>query len=420
MTSLDADGTAAVGTVRFLGARRSYWRLLIRGAVLLMVTLGIYRFWLMTDVRRFLWTNTEVAGESLEYSGSALELLLGFLVAVALLIPLYAGFFVAALELGTLGQISGVLAFLALFVLGQYAVYRARRYRLTRTIYRGLRFHQSGSAWGYAFRAIGWWTITVLTFGLAYPFQLASLERFKMANTWYGDLGGRFAGTGFGLLLRGFPIWLLVVGPLVLSIATFFSAVDWKALGDALAQGGDDVMARVEGSNPGFGAVIVFAMLMGGVAASAAALLYPAFQAVLLRWWTSGLRFGDIELRSKLRMRDVYGAYARFLGYALLFSIVTGILAIPALAVIGVLTGKGHASTAGEIAATAIVLVGYVIMALGYSTIYRATVLLSLWQLGMESLHLSGLSALERVKATGRASSALGEGLADALNVGGY
>jgi hypothetical protein len=47
-------------------------------------------------------------------------------------------------------------------------------------------------------------------------------------------------------------------------------------------------------------------------------------------------------------------------------------------------------------------------------------VLLSLWQLGMESLQLSGLSALERVKATGRPSSALGEGLADALNVGGY
>jgi hypothetical protein len=44
----------------------------------------------------------------------------------------------------------------------------------------------------------------------------------------------------------------------------------------------------------------------------------------------------------------------------------------------------------------------------------------SLWQLGMESLQLSGLSALDRVKASGGPSSALGEGLADALNVGGY
>jgi hypothetical protein len=118
-------------------------------------------------------------------------------------------------------------------------------------------------------------------------------------------------------------------------------------------------------------------------------------------------------------MRDVYGAYARFVGYAILFSIVMGIggaillVGVGALARIG--TGAGS-----EIVTTLALLVGYVIAALGFSTIYRATVLLSLWQLGMESLQLSGLSTLEKVRATGRPSSALGEGLADALNVGGY
>ena len=45
--------------------RGFFWRLLIRGAVLLMFTLGIYRFWLTTDIRRFLWSNTELAGETL-------------------------------------------------------------------------------------------------------------------------------------------------------------------------------------------------------------------------------------------------------------------------------------------------------------------------------------------------------------------
>ncbi len=157
MTSFEAQGTAAGGGVRFLGNARAYWRLLIRGAVLLMVTLGIYRFWLATDVRRFLWANTEIAGETLEYTGTALELLIGFLVAVAILIPVYAAFFLAALDLGTIGQMSGLIGFLALGVLGQYAVYRARRYRLTRTIYRGLRFSQGGSAWTFAFRAVLWW-----------------------------------------------------------------------------------------------------------------------------------------------------------------------------------------------------------------------------------------------------------------------
>jgi len=33
----------------------------------------IYRFWLATDVRRFLWSNTEIAGDTLEYNGLATE-----------------------------------------------------------------------------------------------------------------------------------------------------------------------------------------------------------------------------------------------------------------------------------------------------------------------------------------------------------
>ncbi|MFZ0055868.1 MAG: DUF898 family protein [Pseudolabrys sp.] len=418
MANLDAGGIVTSGGVRFLGQRRSYWRLLIRGAALLMVTLGIYRFWLVTDVRRFLWSNTEIAGEPLEYTGTALELLIGFLVAIALLIPIYAGFFLAALDLGLLGKLSGLLAFAALGVLGQYAIYRARRYRLTRTIYRGLRFHQSGSAWSYAIRATLWWIATIVTLGLAYPFQMASLERYKMRNTFYGDLAGRFEASGFALLLRGLPMWLLFFAPLALAIRGFVG-IDWQALIDAIAQGGDDVMSKIEGGNPGLGSAIVFAMLMGGTSIVLGALLYPAFQALILRWWSSGLRFGGLEVRSRLRTRDVYGAYARFVGYASLFSIAMGIIGTIVLFMAGVVVGAAL-DTAEQITATLLLLVAYVITALGFSTIYRATVQLSLWQLGMESLELSGLSELEKVKAAGRPSSALGEGLADALNVGGY
>jgi uncharacterized membrane protein YjgN (DUF898 family) len=418
MTSADS-GIATTGGVRFLGQRRNYWRLLIRGALLLVVTLGIYRFWLATDVRRFLWSNTEIAGETLEYTGTPLELLIGFLVAIAILIPIYAAFFVAALDLGVLGKLSGMLAFAALGVLGQYAIYRARRYRLTRTIYRGLRFHQEGSAWAYAFRAVGWWTLTVLTIGLAYPFQLANLERYKMRHTFYGDLAGRFDASAVRLFVRGLPMWFLVFAPLALAVGGF-AGIDWKAFAEAAAQGGDDVMSRIEGSNPGLGAAIVFAMLMTGASVSIAAVLYPAFQGMVLRWWSSGLSFGGLELRSYLRIRHVYGVYARFVGYALLFTVVMAIVSAPVFFAAAVLGAGTRLGAGGEVAATLAGLAGYVIMALGFSTIYRATVQLSLWQLGMESLQISGLSALETVKATGRPSSALGEGLADALNVGGY
>src|ERR1700760_225297 len=62
---------------RFTGGMPDYRRLMIRGALLQAVTLGIYRFWLLTDMRRFEWANTEVGGDSAEYTGTAIELLLG-------------------------------------------------------------------------------------------------------------------------------------------------------------------------------------------------------------------------------------------------------------------------------------------------------------------------------------------------------
>src|SRR5229473_4234129 len=84
--------SAAAGIARFVGHGQVFWHLLVRGAVLLMFTLGIYRFWLTTDIRRFLWSNTELLGETFEYTGTARELLLGFVMAIAILVPLYTAF----------------------------------------------------------------------------------------------------------------------------------------------------------------------------------------------------------------------------------------------------------------------------------------------------------------------------------------
>src|SRR5882672_344363 len=212
---------------RFAAPEKPFWRLLIRGGMFLAVTLGIYRFWLATDVRRFLWSNTEIAGDGLEYIGTARELLLGFLIAIVLLVPINVMFFFAAFSRGLLGQISGTLALVVLALFGQFAVYRARRYRLTRTLYRGIRFHQTGSAWRYAVCALFWWTMIGVTLGLAYPFAQASLERFKMRNTYYGDVQGHFVGSGLRLFLRGILFWAVVVVPFLLGMMFAIGEVDW-------------------------------------------------------------------------------------------------------------------------------------------------------------------------------------------------
>ncbi len=53
--SLAARFRLPTGPIQFLGFDKDYWRLWIRGSILLALTLGIYRFWLTTDTRRFLW-----------------------------------------------------------------------------------------------------------------------------------------------------------------------------------------------------------------------------------------------------------------------------------------------------------------------------------------------------------------------------
>jgi uncharacterized membrane protein YjgN (DUF898 family) len=419
MTTADALNPApSARVVDFLGEERDYWRLRVKGAALVMVTLGIYRFWLATDVRRFLWSNTEIAGETLEYNGLATELLVGFLFALAILVPLYTAIATAALALGAAEGTSGFIGFLLLVLLGQFALYRARRYRLTRTVFRGLRFNQHGSAWRYALYALAWWTLVILTLGLAYPWAQASLQRYKMRNTSYGDLPGRFEGSGSALFLRGLPLWLLVVGPLVFALAASAALVDWDALGNIVAEEGDDAPAVIL-STVGFGRVIGVAAAAIGTSLVAAVLLYPLFQAILLRWWISGLRFGDVAVTSTLRTAPVYRVYLRFMLYIFLLALLAAAVGAACLFAIGVLLGPSHDSNPAELVATAILVCLYVVVALGVSTIHQVVVTFAMWRLGAQSAELSGAQALQSVRAEGMPVSALGEGLADALGVGG-
>jgi uncharacterized membrane protein YjgN (DUF898 family) len=404
-------------TVRFLGDEGAYWRLRIKGAALVVVTLGIYRFWLATDVRRFLWSNTEISGDTLEYNGLATELLVGFLFAVAILVPLYMVFALVMLELGMVAFKPVLIGFALLALLGEYALYRARRYRLTRTVFRGLRFDQHGSPWRYAFYALVCWGIVIVTLGLAYPWTLAFLERFKMRNTSYGDLQGRFEGSGLSLFLRGLPMWLLIVGPIIVALAVFSALIDWDTLGRLLQKGDDDVIAEMMGTMLGPG--LATAVVCLTVSVVSVPLLYPVFQAVKLRWWISGLRFGGVTVTSRLRVGQVYRVYLRLLLYLLLLGLLAGIMGgLIVFAFVGIVR-LAHNATLMQLIPSAILLVLYVVIMIGSSTIYQVIVAAGLWRLGAETSALSGEAALEGVRATGSASSALGEGLADALGVGG-
>jgi uncharacterized membrane protein YjgN (DUF898 family) len=330
------------------------------------------------------------------------------------LVPLNLMLFLVALSSGPIGQFASTLSFPLLFFLGQFAVFRARRYRLTRTVYRGVRCHQNGSALRYAVCAAFWWIMIILTFGLAYPFAQSRLERFKMRHTYYGNLQGRFEGSGFCLFARGLPMWLAVIGPLGFALVYSISAVEWDKVAEAAASASS--VAEFISAFPAVSAAIVVSIAGVTVSVLMAAILFSVFQAMVLRWWISGLRLGPLTIRSQLRTGQIYRAYLRFLGYGLLFSIAATVIGAVAFIAVSAVAKTDLAEVVNAGAGIAF----YVIIMLGFSTIYLGTVKLALWRCGLESIELEGAGALDQVKAEGAPSSAVGEGLADALNVGGF
>jgi uncharacterized membrane protein YjgN (DUF898 family) len=208
--------------ITYTNERAKFRRLAIRGALLELITVGFYRFWLATDMRRHLWSRTSVNGDAVEYTGTGKELLFGFLFALAILAPIYLAYFLIGLEVERWQAFASIPLVLFFYLFTQFAVYRARRYRLTRTVWRGVRFWMTGSGLSYMWRSTLWHLLTILTLGFALPWQEAALERYKMRHTSYGDLPGRFDNTGWKLFKRTW--WLLLLSwPSLLLFPLFLS-----------------------------------------------------------------------------------------------------------------------------------------------------------------------------------------------------
>jgi hypothetical protein len=172
-------------------------------------------------------------------------------------------------------------------------------------------------------------------------------------------------------------------------------------------------------SNPEAGAALNVLLIGVSWSALTAALLYPLFRAILLRWWVSGVRLGEVTATSHLRIGQIYRMYGRFLWYGFLFGVAMSIIIGTGIGIYFSATRALPKSELIEIAAVVLMLVAYVVFMLGYWTIHQATVSIRTWRLSFETTELTGLQALDDVEARGAASGPFGEGLADALDVGG-
>ena len=405
LTSELSSSSPQSASVTFSGRGREFLNLLVKGSLFQIPTFGFYRFWLVTKLRRHLWANTQVGGEAFEYTGTAKELLIGFLIALAILTPIYLGYFALGIILEEAKALASLPLVLVMYVLMHFASYRARRYRATRTVFRGIRFWMKGSGWTYALRAILWDIATVLTLGLALPWASASLERYRMRHTYFGTVQGDFTGTGWTLFKRGWWVWALgvalIVGPFV-ALGALYGFTEEVGEGDAVMQ-----------LFPFLLILIVFALL-------------PLAMAIFNRWRLEGIRFGEVAVSSNLRKGAFYGIFLKLIfssiGFVIAFAAVVGIVAV--------LTGTFFSETleairagaqSGEMTSAPITLIVavalvYLVVFLGLGVIQQYFIGRGLWAVVVSSLSISNLHALNAAVAAGQPSGVVGEGLADALD----
>ncbi len=365
-------------------------RLVARGALLELFTLGFYRFWLNTDMRRHLWSHTSVGGDAIEYTGTPKELLIGFLFALAVLVPVYLVYFLVGIESERMQAFASIPLVLFFFVFAQFAVYRARRYRLTRTIWRGVRFWMTGSGWVYALQASLWGLLVVVTLGLALPWYQAALERYKMRHTYYGDLQGSFVGTGWDFFKRGWWLWFSAMLTIVLFVAAVSGAVSRVSSPSHMA-----VMAGVAG------VLVVLATIAWPFA-------YAVFKAIEWRWWASGIRFGEVRFESRLRTGAFIGLYWSVIGWGALLMVCLSVWIGTVIRIAFDVAGStsfqpDELQTVMQNPSILIAaLVGYVVAALALNAIMRVYLRHDNWARIVSSTHVFNLAAADNVAARGQ------------------
>ena len=387
-------------TFQFVGARRPFAAQMFKAFALYIPSFGFNRFWLKTDQRRFYWLHTTLGGDSFEYRGTARELVVGFLFAVAIYMPFAAAYSLAGLYAETVQAYASLPFFLLTFAFSQYAAFRARRYRLTRTGFRGLRFWMGGTPWALGLGSFGWLVLTAITAGLAYPWMQAWVERYKMRNARFGNLPGGFSGTGWGLARQYlvFGLVLVLVGALGM-VAVGFASV-------SLAVGGG---------------YLAWSLLL---ALFVVVVLVPALSVasvIGMRWWLNGISFGDLRVSTSIRATAMIGPAVKTL---LIILLALGLWCALGFGLAEALLRKSGGGLRTDLFTSVFAVIPVLLWStvglIGVSFLKTVFYNLEFVRRIAAATTVSGLETLDTVAAAGAAEGAMGEGLADALGADGF
>ncbi len=183
----------------FHGTGGSLFGIHIVNMFLTIITLGIYYFWGKTKVRNYLWSQTDFAGDRFAYHGTGKELLIGFTKAVVVFGVPFFGLIILPEFLDIGGALKGgatLLFYSMAMVVVPVAMVGARRYRYSRTSWRGIFFSFRGSAKEFIKIFFSGSLLTAFTLGLYYPYFETKKHGFWASNSYFGNQKFDFQGRG--------------------------------------------------------------------------------------------------------------------------------------------------------------------------------------------------------------------------------
>jgi uncharacterized membrane protein YjgN (DUF898 family) len=300
MDALTSAAAADNRGIRFTGTWREYLPIAITNALLIICTLGIYRFWAAAGQRRYLWSRTEFIDDSLEWTGTGKEMFLGFLIVICVLAPffLFLQFLFPALIAHGKPEAAFGLIFLfeiAIIYLGGFARFRALRYRLSRTFWHGIRGGSDDPGWNYGGEYLGRIALSFMTMFILYPWAATRLWNSRWKEMSFGPLRFRANLDAEGLKARWAAIYLTPIAVLIVLALI----IGLTSLGSA--------------SKPG----------LSGIFVAIAALVYLAIPLATLNWYAKYFRHaadvtkvGDLEFSFDATTLQWLGLFLGNLGLA--------------------------------------------------------------------------------------------------------
>ncbi len=208
-------------TLLFHGRAGTLFGIHITNLFLTIVTCGIYSFWGRARIRKYLWGQFEFEKDRLSYYGTGAETFKGWLKAAAIFGipylltsdgPRWMGARTSLIVAGTIAALLLVLLFYPMAVVG------SRRYRLSRTAWRGIRFSFRENWKNYVNLSWEGNILTLLTLGLYAPYYQMNREKFLISNSCIGNRHFDFDGKGRDLFGNYLLALLLAVPTLAFSL----------------------------------------------------------------------------------------------------------------------------------------------------------------------------------------------------------